>query len=154
MKKIIIITTVIIICFLVGFGGSLFQTESIQTWYPYLNKSPLTPPNTVFPIVWSILYFLMGLSIGLIIANNSPKKSYYIKLFAVQLILNFTWSIVFFYLQKPSLGLINIVLLDIAVLYYAIKTYRTSKISSILFIPYIIWIYFATYLNLYILLYN
>jgi tryptophan-rich sensory protein len=64
------------------------------------------------------------------------------------------WSISFFYLQNPLLGLINIILLEGVIIYYAVKTYREFRVSSILFIPYILWVWFATYLNLYILMNN
>lgn len=154
MKKIFYIIIPIIICFLVGFIASQFQTEALQNWYPLLNKPALTPPNIVFPIAWSSLYLLMGLSIGLILLSYSRQRKFFISLFAVQLFLNFMWSISFFYLQNPLLGFINIILLEGIIIYYAIKTYREFKVSSILFIPYIIWVGFATYLNLYILINN
>lgn len=154
MKKIVTILICILSCFLVGFIASQFQTESIETWYPTLNKPPLTPPNYVFPLAWGILYVCMGLSIGLIIGVNSPKEKGIFKLFVLQLALNFLWSISFFYLQNPLLGLINILLLLAVLIIYTIKTYNVVRISSLLFIPYILWVSFATYLNLYILIHN
>ena len=71
-----------------------------------------------------------------------------------QLLLNFTWSIYFFYFQNPFLGFIDILLLDIFVIYYMMKSYSIKKMSSLLFIPYILWLLLATYLNGYIMLYN
>ncbi|MDR1503186.1 MAG: tryptophan-rich sensory protein [Prevotella sp.] len=154
MRKFLYILLPVIICFLVGFTASYFQSESIQTWYPTLNKPEITPPNIAFPIAWSIIYLCMGISIGLILNLKERNKKTLIILFAVQLLLNFTWSISFFYLQNPLLGFINIILLDLAVLYYAFKCYPTQKVSGILFIPYILWLSLATYLNAYILIYN
>ncbi len=154
MKKAICIIVPVIFCFLVGYISQLFQAESISTWYPLLNKPPLTPPNIAFPIAWSILYLCMGISIGLIIASDNEYKQFFIWLFGLQLLLNFTWSIYFFYMQSPLLGFINIILLDLAIIYYIVRTYKTAKVSSILFFPYILWVGFATYLNLYILLHN
>ena len=154
MRKFLYIILPIIICFLVGFTASYFQSESIQTWYPTLSKPEITPPNIAFPIAWSIIYLCMGISIGLILNSKEHKKKFLTSLFAVQLFLNFTWSISFFYLQNPLLGFINIILLDLAVLYYALKCYPTQKVSGILFIPYILWLSLATYLNAYILIYN
>ncbi len=142
------------ICFLIGFFASQLQADSIETWYPYLNKPSVTPPNIVFPIAWSILYLLMGISIGIIINSNGPLKPYFIGLFLLQLVLNFLWSVFFFYLQNPLLGLMDIVILDIVLIYYAFQTYPQYKISSYLFLPYILWVSFATYLNMYIYLNN
>ena len=154
MRKFLNILLPVIICFLVGFTASYFQSESIQTWYPTLNKPEITPPNIAFPIAWSIIYLCMGISIGLILNSKEENKKNLIVLFVVQLFLNFTWSISFFYLQNPLLGFINIILLDLAVLYYAFKCYPAQKVSGILFIPYILWLFLATYLNAYILIYN
>ena len=153
MKTVSIIISVLI-CFLVGISASYFQTDAIQSWYPLLNKPELTPPNIVFPIAWGFLYLCMGISIGLIIASNEERKSRSIKLFSIQLFLNFTWSILFFYFRNPLAGLIDIILLDIVVTLYVLTTYQKHKSSSLLFIPYALWIYFATYLNGYILLNN
>ncbi|SBV97197.1 TspO/MBR family protein [uncultured Dysgonomonas sp.] len=154
MRKILYISLPVIICFFVGFTASYFQTESIQTWYPTLNKPEITPPNIAFPIAWSIIYLCIGISIGLILNSKERNKKFLTSLFAVQLFLNFTWSISFFYLQNPLLGFINIILLDLAVLYYAFKCYPVQKVSGILFIPYILWLSLATYLNAYIVIYN
>jgi len=154
MKKIFYIIIPILICFLVGFIASQFQAEALQNWYPLLNKSILNPPNIAFPIAWSILYLLMGLSIGLIIISDSRRKKFFISIFAIQLFLNFMWSISFFYMQNPLLGFINIIILAVVIIYYAIVTYKEFKVSSLLFVPYILWVWFATYLNLYILMNN
>lgn len=154
MRKFLCILLPVIVCFLVGLTASYFQSESIQTWYPTLNKPEITPPNIAFPIAWSIIYLCMGISIGLIMNSREDKKKNLILFFAVQLFLNFTWSISFFYLQNPLLGFINIILLDLAVLFYTFKCFPTQKISGILFVPYILWLSLATYLNAYILIYN
>lgn len=154
MKKAIAIIIPVLICFGVGFTAQFFQQDAIENWYPLLNKPELTPPNIIFPIAWSVLYLLMGISIGLIIASDNKNKSFFIKLFVIQLFLNFMWSIVFFYMQNPLLGFIDIVLLDVVIVIYIYKTFNIFRASSILFIPYLLWVLFASYLNLYILLYN
>lgn len=151
MKKVLSILIPILICFLVGITASYFQADAIKTWYPLLNKPYLTPPNIVFPVVWSILYVCMGVSIGLIINSDKAERSFLVKLFSIQLFFNFLWSINFFYLQNPLLGLLNIILLDIFVFNYIVKSYPVNRVSSILFVPYMCWILFATYLNGYIL---
>lgn len=154
MKKVTLVIVPVIICFLIGFTASYFQKDAIETWYPYLDKPDLTPPNIVFPIAWSIIYLCMGISIGLILISHTLKKKELTTLFIIQLFLNFAWSILFFYFQNPLLGLIDILLLDICVTVYTFKSYPVKKVSSILFWPYIIWIYFATYLNGYIFINN
>ena len=93
MNKIIPVLVAVIICFSVGVMASYFQVDAIQTWYPFLNKPSLTPPNFIFPIVWSILYFCMGISIGLIWNTKHRKRKILRWLFSFQLLLNFTWSI-------------------------------------------------------------
>ena len=141
-------------CFAVGYIASLLQADSISNWYPLLAKSPLTPAPQVFPIVWSIIYLCMGVSIGL--AWYTPEKQFkqIFGLFSIQLILNFLWSILFFTLRSPLLGMIDILALDAAVLIYTIKTYRTSRVSAWLFVPYLAWLVIATYLNGYIMIAN
>lgn len=154
MKKSLNILLPILICFIVGFTASYFQSDSIESWYPYLNKSSLTPPNYIFPIAWSIIYICMGASIGIILNSNSLQKKPLILYFGIQLFFNFTWSLSFFYLQNPLLGFINIILLDLMVLYYAFKSFPVKRISAVLFLPYIGWLILATYLNAYILFNN
>ncbi len=155
MKRIFLIVISVLSCLCIGFIASNFQADALQTWYPTLNKPSLTPPDMVFPIAWSILYVCMGLSIGLIVCRKNPNEMLFIKLFSVQIVLNFLWSISFFYLQNPLLGLINIILLDIVVAVYLLQAYKkANKFSFALFIPYLAWILFATYLNLYIYLNN
>lgn len=154
MKKIISLAVPVLGCFAVGITASLLQKNAIKYWYPYLNKPALTPPNIVFPIAWTIIYLCIGISIGLIYLSGSKNKKELIELFSLQLAFNFAWSYLFFYLRNPLLGFIDIVILDALVTMYVVKSYRERKISSILFWPYLAWIYFATYLNGYILLKN
>ena len=144
----------IVVCLLVGSLAAYLQQNSIQNWYPHLNKPALTPPNVVFPIVWTILYIFMGLSIGLISLTGSDQKQALKSLFIFQLFLNFLWSDLFFVRQNPLAGLVCIVLLDWLVIWYAFRAWPVRKLSSILFWPYIVWIGFATFLNLYIYLHN
>lgn len=154
MRKVLSFVIPVAVCFLVGLTASYFQSDAIKNWYPTLIKPALTPPNIVFPIAWSIIYLCMGISIGLIINSMTAPKRYFIRTFVFQLFFNFTWSIGFFYLENPLIGFINILLLDIFVINYTLKSYPVNKASSILFFPYVVWLLFATYLNGYILMYN
>lgn len=149
MKKSIIIIFSIAVCLFIGITASYLQSDSISTWYPLLEKSPLSPPNMVFPIVWSILYVLMGISIGLILIGNHPKRTPIVLIFAIQLMLNFLWSFTFFYLQNPLVGLIDILLLDIVVIVYVFKSFSVNRASAWLCVPYLAWLALATHLNWY-----
>ena len=82
------------------------------------------------------------------------RRDFLIRLFCVQLFSNFIWSYLFFYLRNPLLGMIDILTLDIFVIYYLIKSYPVSKTAFVLFAPYALWVLFATYLNGYIMLTN
>ncbi len=155
MKRTFIIIAAIVSCLFVGFLASRIQADSVATWYPSLEKSPLTPPDGVFGAVWTVLYICMGLSIGYIVSRRNPKEMIFIGLFTIQLFLNFMWSILFFYAKNPFLGLIDILFLDLVVLIYLITAYRwANRFSFAMFIPYFLWILFATYLNWYIVLHN
>ena len=119
-----------------------------SVWYYNLTKPSLAPPDWIFLPVWSILYFSMLIALLLYLFKPAQnKKSGYIY-FAVQLILNLLWAIVFFYLKNMFLALIVIILLDIFVILTIKSFYKVSKISGLILIPYLIWILFATYLNI------
>ena len=85
MSKSISIALSVAVCLFVGYLSNLLQAESLATWYPMLNKAPLTPPGWVFAVVWSILYVLIGISAGLLLAGNNITKRLLLALFVVQL---------------------------------------------------------------------
>jgi benzodiazapine receptor len=149
----------IIICESAGIIGSSFTFSSVSYWYPSLVKPWFSPPSWIFGPVWTILYFLMGLSLYVIwnpkaeLSNPKYKKHFFI-IFGIQLILNTSWSFLFFGLKSPIYGLIDILFLDIAVALTIIYANRLSKYSAILFAPYMAWITFATLLNFDIVLLN
>lgn len=144
---------VIITCLLVGLVSSRFQTEALINWYPNLIKSSLTPPNIAFPIAWSMIYITMGISIVLVLSNNI-KHLLIISLFIKQLLLNFSWSLAFFYYKNPLLGFIIIIGLILVITTYIFVTWPINIWGSFLFIPYLLWVLFASYLNGYILINN
>lgn len=154
MRKLASYIIPVLVCFLVGFFSGQIQMDSIQNWYPLLNKPILTPPNWVFPIAWSVIYFIVGISAGALLNMRQTGKKVFILMWSAQLFLNFLWSIAFFYFRSPLAGLFDILCLDIVVICFIIKSYSVRKVASFLFIPYLIWILFATYLNGYIFLYN
>ncbi|MCB6609499.1 TspO/MBR family protein [[Clostridium] symbiosum] len=122
--------------------------------YSSLNKPPLSPPSFLFPIVWTILYVLMGISSFIIHESHSPKKEKALKLYRLQLFFNFFWSIIFF---GWSLYLAAFLWLAVMILIIALMIRQFLQISpaaAFLQIPYLIWCLFAAYLNLMIYLLN
>lgn len=120
--------------------------------YNTLNKPPISPPSILFPIMWSIIYLLMGISYYIYRKNNNHKITsivYYLQLFV-----NLLWSIIFFVLKWRLISIIWIILLDIAVILTMYLFYKKEKISTYLNIPYLIWILFATYLTIGIYILN
>lgn len=144
----------VIICLLVGYISKDLQTQSLEQWYPTLEKSALTPPQYVFPIVWGALYILSGLSVGLVLASDKSGKWFAVLAFCGQLAANFLWSFLFFGLQTPSFALIDCAALLALSIVYMRSAAEVSKIAGALFFPYVVWCAFATYLNLYIAIFN
>lgn len=144
----------VILCFLVGALAGWLQNDSIVNWYPFLAKPALTPPNVVFPIAWGIIYLCMGLSAGRVLTVLSGARNAVMQLWFAQLILNFLWSIFFFYFRSPLLGLIDIAVLDVLVILYVVHSARIRPSAAWLFVPYLCWVCFATYLNAWILAVN
>ncbi|MBN2198196.1 tryptophan-rich sensory protein [Candidatus Wolfebacteria bacterium] len=145
----------IIVCQLAGIIGSFFTVSAIPGWYNGITKSALNPPAWVFGPAWITLYFLMGISAFLIWLSygkeiEEAKKKIIKKaltIFIFQLILNATWSIIFFGLQNPFLALMEIILLWLAILWIIIYFYKISRLAGLLLLPYILWVSFAIYLN-------
>ena len=113
-----------------------------------LIKPFLSPPGFIFPIVWTILYVLMGISSYLIYNENDYHSSFCLKIYAINLFINFLWSPIFFGLNLRLFSFIWIIVLDIVVIYMIICFFKVNKKAAYLQIPYLIWCLFATYLNL------
>lgn len=154
MKRFYSVVIWVCVCFAVGAVASFLQSDALSEWYPYLNKSSLTPPAWVFPVAWSILYLLMGISVGLLYGVKSIYSTVLYLVFVMQLVLNFLWSIFFFLFRSPLLGLLCIVMLGMFAVLYFVGAFVVKRLSAWLFLPYILWLAFATYLNFYIFLYN
>lgn len=151
MRKFFAYAIPIVLSIAIGAFGAYIQSPAITEWYPTLVKSPLSPPAVLFPIVWTILYILMGISLGAMVAKGDMSL---VRLWLVQLLVNFLWSVAFFALHSPLLGLIVILLLDVLVFTYTIYAFTSNTTSAWLFVPYLLWILFATYLTGYIYLNN
>src|SRR3989344_6471988 len=149
MKNLLKLVVSVIGCELVGFLGTPFTISSIPTWYATLNKPFFAPPNWIFGPVWTLLYFLMGVSFYLIWKQDFKKKKVKTAglFFLAQLTLNFIWSPIFFGLQAPLLGLIVIVAMWVLIVMTMKKFYPLSKLAYYLLVPYLLWVSFATILN-------
>lgn len=143
------------ICFLVAFAGSYFTYPALSGWYESLEKPFFNPPNWVFGPVWTVLYLLMGVSFYMI-WNNSKKKGkpFALRVFLLQLFLNFLWSFAFFGLQNPALGFIVIILLWLSIFLTIKLFFRISRNAGYLLVPYLLWVSFASVLNLFIAVLN
>lgn len=150
LKKISFLLLFIILCEATGLIGSFFTFQSLQSWYPLLNKPFFNPPNFIFGPVWTILYLLMGISLFLVWGNKKVNLNW----FWTQLGVNILWSALFFGLKSPLLGLISIVFLWYAI-FRTIKVFdKFNKSASYLLYPYLAWVSFATLLNFSILILN
>jgi len=142
----------IIICQGAGLVGSIFTTPAIPTWYAALRKPSFSPPNWLFAPVWITLFALMGVSAFLVWRKGlgDPQVRIVLAIFVIQLILNTTWSVVFFGLRSPLGGLIVIAVLWVAILLTILNFFKISTTAGIVLIPYILWVSFAAVLNLFI----
>lgn len=141
----------ILICQAAGLAGAAITRSSVLSWYPSLARPPLTPPSGVFAPVWTLLYLLMGVALGLIWGRSRdlPERTRpALAVFAVQLSLNVLWSALFFGLRSPGLALAGIALLWIAIVRTIMLTARISTPAALLLAPYLAWVSFAAYLNL------
>lgn len=129
-------------------SASALLIRSDTDIYKTLKKPPLAPPSWLFPVAWTLLYFLMGISLYLIrmVKTTQDKNSAYI-IFALQLLLNFLWSPVFFIARAflPSLVILILLFVCVGVMIYAF--YKFSRTAALLQIPYFLWLIFAGYLN-------
>jgi len=128
-------------------GGLASSNTADDIWYQELVKSSLNPPGYVFGIVWPILYLMMSISA---FRTFHETKG----LFLTQLLFNALWSWLFFAFQMPLIALMNIWLLIYLNIKLNLKMFYQDKLSGLLFIPYVIWLFFASYLNLFIVINN
>lgn len=138
-----------------GIGGlSAFFTMNSMDIYQNINRPKLAPPGYIFPIVWTILYVLMGISSYLIHRSNHKNKETALIIYYFQLLINFSWPIFFFNYRNFLLALAILFILNILVIILIKVTYSINHLASYLLIPYLIWILFALYLNFWIFIHN
>ncbi len=136
---------------------SAFLTMGNMDVYEEITKPPLAPPAILFPIVWTILYTLMGISLAGVIIKGRKDGKYTlpaIRTYVIQLAVNFFWSIIFFNLRAFLFSFAWLFLLWFLIIDMIFKFYKISRISAYINIPYFIWVTFAGYLNLMIYILN
>lgn len=149
MNSILKLFISIVVCLSIGGISGFFTSSEIPIWYSTLNKPVFNPPNWIFGPVWTSLYILMGIAFWLIWKSNANiilKKRAMI-FFAIQLFLNFWWSILFFGYHQLGFAFVEIILMWAFILLSIVSFYPISKIASYLLIPYICWVSFAAVLN-------
>ena len=141
-----------------GVGGlSAFFTRNSMDLYSTINTPPLSPPSILFPIVWTILFLLMGISAAMIYTdtNASPlSKKSALSTYALSLIVNFFWSIIFFNFRAFLFAFIWLLLLLFLIVRTIMKYYKINPTAAYLQIPYLVWVTFAGYLTFAIWLLN
>lgn len=137
-------------CLVIGYFSGIVTQSSITTWYPTIEKPSFNPPNWIFAPVWTALYVMMGIAAGLVwnlIEIKREEVRSALIFFAIQLALNSLWSFLFFGLKNPLLAFIEIIILWLMIYETYNKFSKLNKIAGYLFIPYILWVSFATVLN-------
>lgn len=135
-----------------GLAGLL--TSKSMVIYKHLNLPPLSPPGFIFPIVWTILYILMGIGAYFIIISNSSTKTEALRTYALQLVLNFLWTIVFFNMRNFLLAFMILIALWALIIKMIITFKNIKPIAGYLQIPYLLWVTFAGYLNFMVFILN
>lgn len=142
----------IVACVAVGGLGGFATAQSVVEWYPTLNKPSWTPPSWLFGPVWTLLYLMMAVAAWLVWRAGNSKGA--LILFWAQLALNLAWSFLFFGARSPTLGLIDIILLWIAIAATIFAFALHNRVAAFLLVPYLAWVSFATALNSAIYLLN
>jgi len=139
----------LVLCFAVAGISSIFTAHSLTTWYAALVKPPLNPPNWLFGPVWTLLYTLMAIAAWIVWKTRpSPCRRRGLRLFCVQLGLNFLWTWIFFGYHQMGTAFVDIVVLWIAILLTILTFKKMSTTAAWLLVPYFAWVTFAGYLNL------
>lgn len=141
---------------LIGGGIAALISGGGMRAFEDLAKPPLSPPGWLFPVVWTILYTLMGISLYLVLTSGAPQSQITpaLILFGLQLLFNFVWPVLFFNFELYYFAFFWLVALWILIVLNAFAFYAISKPAGYLFIPYLLWVTFAGYLNLGIAMLN
>lgn len=140
---------------LVGFASGLLTRGGVESFSQTAVKPIFMPPDWLFPVAWTILYILMGISAYIVQTQGDPSQTRAARvLYLVQLFFNFCWSFIFFTFEAYLFAFIWIIVLWVLIIATTIEFSKTSKVAAYLMIPYIIWVTFAAVLNFSIFLLN
>lgn len=144
----------LLVCLVIAGLEGMATQESVKGWYTTLNKPTGTPPDWVFPVVWTILYTMIAISWWLVWIASTKDKLFAYVIFGMQLFFNFLWSWLFFHFESPWLGLIDIALLWSTIALTIYLFWRHSQAAALLLVPYLLWVGYAARLNFFIWLNN
>lgn len=149
MKLATKIFILIVICLGIGFAAGMATQNGIETWYGTIEKPSYNPPNWIFGPVWTVLYICIAVAGGIIWdkIDTNPLVKKALLFFAIQLVLNTLWSFLFFGLGNPLVALIEIILLLLMIYETYMLFSKINKVAGYLFIPYLLWVSFAMFLN-------
>lgn len=147
-RNIVGLCSFIAVCAAVSILGGLATANSVTDWYLTLNRPSFNPPGWVFGPVWTVLYLFIAVA-GWRVWRGPPGEARRraLTLYGVQLALNLAWSFLFFGLQRPDLGLLDILALLAAISWTTVLFWRLDRLSGLLFMPYVLWVAFASVLN-------
>lgn len=150
MKKSDIVKLVVSILIPLALGAiaGRFTAQAVPEWYVSLDKPSFNPPNWIFGPVWTLLYILLGISLYIIWKQTPGKeRNNALRIFSLQMFLNFIWSFVFFYFNQIGLALIVIIGLWFSIAFMLKRFYKIKPLAAYLNLPYLLWVTFASVLN-------
>jgi len=145
--KIIALGVSVVACYAAAAIGGYATAGSVSGWFQTIKRPSFQPPDWLFGPVWTVLYGLMAVAAWLVYVKTARVRSIPMMLFAVQMVLNIAWSIIFFGLHRPGLAVIDIALLLAAIIATTIAFWRVSRPAGALMLPYLAWVMFASALN-------
>ena len=152
-NKFLSFTLFLTITFSASFIGRLTTLSSKEPWYSQLEKSNFNPPDWIFAPVWTTLYFMMTLAVW-IFWHSKSRDTNTIYIYFIHILLNTTWSIVFFAMHNIFLALINLMILVLLIIVLTLRFKRVNNVSAYLMIPYLLWSCYALFLNFNLYLLN
>jgi len=147
-REVVALAVAVAACLAAGAIGSVATAGAIPTWYAGLRRPPWNPPAWVFGPVWTALYLLMAVAAWLVWREHAgPAGSVALGLFALQLVLNTAWSLIFFGLRAPGWAVVDIVALWLAIALTVVAFWPVRPVAGALLLPYLAWVTFAAVLN-------
>ena len=133
----------------IGLLSGYLTSEGVNGWYVTAVKPPFNPPNWLFAPVWTVLYITIGVALYFVWKTDTRTrwKQYAIAAFAVQMVLNFCWSFIFFKLEEPGWALLEIIALWLSIVWMIVSFTRVSPVTGWILAPYLLWVSFAVLLN-------